>query len=102
MGVMVLIKMCRGHLTCKDASVVDYFIASSSLTQSIIDFQVLDYDNILSDVHCPLVLHVDGFSENNVGHRRSTENNVSAKVRKKSFGSMNVILRLLKALIWRR
>ena len=72
-----------GHLTCKEASVVDYFIASSNLTQSIIDFQVLDYDSILSDVHCPLVLHVDGFSENNVGHRRSMENNLSAKVRKK-------------------
>ena len=40
-----------GLFTCKDASVVDYIIVSPSLFQSIIDFQVLDFDSILSDVH---------------------------------------------------
>ena len=50
-----------GLFTCKDASAVDYIIASPSLIRSLIDFQVLDFDSILSDVHCPLVLHIDGF-----------------------------------------
>ena len=66
--------------TCKDASVVDYIIVSPSLFQSIIDFQVLDFDSILSDVHCPLVLHIDGFSEGSISSVH--QKNVS-EVRKK-------------------
>ena len=40
-----------GKLTCKDASVVDYVIASPSVFPIISAFEVLDFDNCLSDVH---------------------------------------------------
>ena len=29
--------------------------------------QVLDFDSILSDVHCPLFLHIGDFNENSAG-----------------------------------
>ena len=59
---------------------MDYIIVSPSLFQSIIDFQVLDFDSILSDVHCPLVLHIDGFSE---GSNNSVPQKNVSEARKK-------------------
>ncbi|MEW8548127.1 MAG: reverse transcriptase family protein, partial [Candidatus Thiodiazotropha sp.] len=87
LGINILNGRCGmdknlGLFTCKDASVVDYIIASPNLFQSVIDFQVLDFDSILSDVHCPLVLHIDGFSEGSISSGEVPQNNIS-EVRKK-------------------
>ena len=43
-----------GKFTCKNASVVDYFIASPNVFTLIADFDVMEFDHCLSDVHCPL------------------------------------------------
>ena len=56
-----------GHLTCKDASAVDYFIVSTNLIQASVVFQVLDFDTILSDAYCPLFLHIGDFNVNSAG-----------------------------------
>ena len=51
------------NFTCKDASVVDYFIYNLSFTfQNIIDFQILGMDFMLSDCHCPSSLQLRCFS----------------------------------------
>ena len=42
--------------TCKDRSVIDYFICSSSLFNVIYDFDVLDFSSLYSDAHCPISL----------------------------------------------
>ena len=67
----------------KDASVVDYIISSPSLIRSLIDFQVLDFDSILSDVHCPLFLHINGFGEGSSDCKETIKGNASEWVHKK-------------------
>ena len=65
-----LIEMCRclnviinnrfgkdkqiGKKTCKDSSTVDYIIISNNLAEYVSDFYALDFDPILSDIHCPV------------------------------------------------
>ncbi|XP_071107207.1 uncharacterized protein [Haliotis cracherodii] len=48
-----------GKLTCRNASVVDYCIASAETFPLLIDFEVLEFDPISSDVHCGLSLTLD-------------------------------------------
>ena len=40
--------------TSKDSSVVDYVLASLSLFDNVKDFRVLDFDEMFSDIHCPI------------------------------------------------
>ena len=40
-----------GALTCKESTVVDYCIMSPELFTNILDFEILPYDPMLSDVH---------------------------------------------------
>ena len=69
--------------TCKDASVVDYIISSPCLIRSLIDFQVLDFDSILSDGHCPLFLHIEAFGEGSSGCKETFKGNASEGIHKK-------------------
>ncbi|CAG2211337.1 unnamed protein product [Mytilus edulis] len=46
-----------GLTTCNN-SVIDYAIVSPNLFQSIVDFNVLIFDPILSDIHKPICLHL--------------------------------------------
>jgi len=57
-----------GKLTCKDASLVDYVIASPRLLSCIYDFDVLPFHECLSDIHCPIeiVIKCDTESDNNI------------------------------------
>ena len=48
----------EGELTCKDASLVDYVIASPNLFEDISYFRVGDFDRCISDVHCPVHVHL--------------------------------------------
>jgi exonuclease III len=43
-----------GKLTCKDASLIDYVLASPRIITCIYDFDILPFNECLSDVHCPL------------------------------------------------
>jgi hypothetical protein len=52
-----------GKLTCKNKSVVDYGIATPELVPLIVNFEVLDFCEILSDVHCPLIVTLQGVPE---------------------------------------
>ena len=45
-----------GKLTCKNASLVDYVIASPWVFPCICDFYVGDFDECLSDIHCPVFI----------------------------------------------
>lgn len=46
-----------GHTTCNN-SVIGYVIVSPELFRSVIDFNVLTFDPILSYVHKPVCLHL--------------------------------------------
>lgn len=43
-------------LTCKDASVVDYFISTAEVFHHIVDFEVLEFSPLYSDSHCAVAL----------------------------------------------
>ena len=43
-----------GKVTCKNASLVDYFICSPSLLNQVVSFKVDTFDPMFSDVHCPI------------------------------------------------
>ena len=43
-----------GKPTCKKSSTVDYVIISEKPSEIIIDFEILEYDGTLSDIHCPI------------------------------------------------
>ncbi|KAK3109114.1 hypothetical protein FSP39_023343 [Pinctada imbricata] len=50
-----------GKVTCKDTSIVDYFIVNSCVFSMIKEFEVIDFDPLFSDVHSRLhiLLHID-------------------------------------------
>lgn len=47
-----------GMLTCRQASVVDYFICSYELLPFIVDLNVIEFSGLFSDVHSPVVLNM--------------------------------------------
>ena len=48
-----------GKLTCKNSSVVDYAISTPDLFNDVIGFQIRDFEELLSDIHCPMELCFD-------------------------------------------
>lgn len=46
----------HGLFTCRQASVVDYFICTYELISFVVTLNVLDFSMLYSDVHCPVVL----------------------------------------------
>ena len=48
-----------GKLTCKNASLVDYVIASPCVFPCICDLCVGDFDECLSDIHCPVFVKLN-------------------------------------------
>jgi exonuclease III len=71
-----------GELTCKSKSTVDYCISSPRLIQYVQDFKVLDFNECLSDVHCPIVVKLNKLSISD----SPCKNNVSPG--KKSLGNI--------------
>ena len=43
-----------GNKPCKNSSTVDYIIITPSCIESILHFEILDFDPLISDVHCPV------------------------------------------------
>ena len=64
-----------GKCTCKNVSVVDYALVSSDLFPLISDFAVLDFCELYSDVHCPIVLKLNLIEaqETELGHFESDD-----------------------------
>ena len=64
--------------TCKDASVVDYFIVSHDLFSSVGGFCVHDFCELYSDVHCPVSmrLHIDHSVDVQVENVFTVENDI--------------------------
>ncbi|MES9881290.1 MAG: reverse transcriptase family protein [Sedimenticola sp.] len=56
-----------GMKTCRDASTVDYFIASPNLFACIDDFHVMEFCSMFSDVHNPVCasINISGINETN-------------------------------------
>ena len=52
-------------VTCKDVSLLDYVICSPTLLQHITEFNVNDYDPMLSDIHCAVIVSLTCQSNNN-------------------------------------
>ncbi|CAG2239754.1 unnamed protein product [Mytilus edulis] len=48
----------EGKLTCRNASVVDYCISNVSFLQNFLNFEILDFSSLYSDVHSPLLLSI--------------------------------------------
>jgi hypothetical protein len=69
-----------GQTTCKGASVVDYVIASPGILGSVTDFQIDDFDPLLSDIHSPICVTLSN---------RTCDNNYSEPV-KENKSNINV------------
>ena len=68
-------------LTCKDRSTVDYFISSAYNFPYISSFNILDFNSLYSDAHCPLTLSINVY-DNTMKHKKLISNpNASPKVR---------------------
>lgn len=54
--------------TCKDKSVIDYFLSSACLFNVIKDFRILNFSNLYSDAHCPVSvsLHTQGWCNDDI------------------------------------
>ena len=50
----------KGERTCQNVSLIDYFIASSKLFPYIAEFEVKEFCPLLSDVHRPLHITIQG------------------------------------------
>ena len=81
-----------GKLTCKNTSVIDYFMCSFSLIQFVHNFKVLDFSFLYSDVHSPLSVSLQ-FSVNTEGNdcQDGNENYVSQNTAKKWDASKQTI-----------
>ena len=66
-----------GKTTSKNASVVDYILISENLARYVETFDILEFDCIISDIHCPvnavfnLELEKEDDLSNNTNHTRS-------------------------------
>ena len=59
-----------GRPTCKNSSVVDYFIMSPEMMPFVLKFEIAEFDITLSDVHNPILL---SFYNNNTDPSKTTD-----------------------------
>jgi hypothetical protein len=55
-----------GKLTCKGSSTVDYFICDYFIYKYVSNMQVMEHSILFSDVHTPIVLHLNVQNDNNI------------------------------------
>ena len=65
----------RPQLTCKNSSVVDYFISSAHIMPNILDLHVHEFSSLYSDAHCLIELTLIIQTTDNPSH---SENNPSS------------------------
>ncbi|MEW8547931.1 MAG: hypothetical protein AB2693_30870, partial [Candidatus Thiodiazotropha sp.] len=53
-------------LTCKDSSMVDYFLSSACMFEFVNSLEILEFNSLFSDVHCPIsvAINIRGVSTN--------------------------------------
>ena len=56
----------KGKMACKDASVVDYMIASPRIFGCLYNFDVLAFNELLSDIHCSIHIEMKISDINNI------------------------------------
>ena len=68
----------NSQYTCKDSSVVDYFICSPSLFSKIQTLHVLDHSRLYSDAHCPVSLSLRARKRTNtiIGDSQTIQDNI--------------------------
>ena len=68
--------------TCKNSTVIDYFILSSNVFQFVNEFEVMNFDPMLSDVHSPIHISfcVKETENLNFSNDVSTSSNVNKNV----------------------
>ncbi|CAC5398495.1 unnamed protein product [Mytilus coruscus] len=62
-----------GKFTCSEISIVDYFIVSPELFPFITEFQVVDFDPLISDVHCRLHVKFSTLATNDLHNNNPVE-----------------------------
>ncbi len=46
------------RLTCRNSSTVDYALCTASVLKDIINFEILDFCDLYSDVHSPITIEI--------------------------------------------
>lgn len=67
-----------GKLTCKDASVVDYVLLSYSLLKQVATFEILNFNEFYSDIHCAVLVQFT--YQNNHDNSVSEMSNVNCPI----------------------
>ena len=75
-----------GKATCKNASVVDYAIVSHSLFPLVREFCVLEYNELFSDIHCPVSIQ---FTKLNQFDVKESNDSSEDKTKKSTFINWN-------------
>ena len=72
-----------GRLTCRNSSVVDYYICSPCFFEYFCNFKVVDFSRLYSDVHSPLVATLQ-FNEKAAGHDQfqSSDHTIDGRIKK--------------------
>ena len=65
-----------GKQTSENSSVVDYILGTAHLFESVENFEILDFNRLYSDIHCPLTLVINA-KKNDMCMNRVYEQNVN-------------------------
>ena len=58
-----------GNLTCKETSLIDYFLATPYMFSDVVEFTVGEFDRCISDVHCPLFVQLKYQCNSDIGNQ---------------------------------
>ena len=68
-------------LTCKDKSTVDYFLSTAMMFTRLQNFQILEYNPLLSDAHCPLSVNLNVIIDKRQNQNIHSPSNVNFKTK---------------------
>jgi len=63
----------RSKFTCKNTSVVDYFISTAQVFKHAVNFCVEEFCELYSDVHCPLYASIKTYHDINITANETTD-----------------------------
>lgn len=85
-------------LTCKDSSVVDYILTSAYNFEMICSFEILEFNCLYSDAHCPLSLSMCILDPK---MNTRSANKILLYLRKSNYGMIQKRIYLLQTLTYR-
>ena len=62
-----------GKRTCKNTSVIDYFMMSSKLFSLVKEFEIQDFDPLLADVHNPIHITLQSSVTPNINNSNTSQ-----------------------------